>query len=565
MAMDALFSGVTGLQVNQQMLDVVGNNLANSNTTGFKAQNVNFSDLVYQNLSQATAASGTAVGGTNPIQMGSGAKVASVSPNFQQGTLQSTGNDLDVALQGRGFFVVRNGAQSLYTRSGSFGVDANNFLVDPATGNRVQRFGTTGEGSATTPAFQKAGNDDILIPVGAGVSGSATSSVILQGNLSTTAVGPLAQVLTSAQAFKAAGSPPTAASLLTTLNSLSDNTSAYVGQNGDSRGDSITLQGVDGTGTQVNASLAVDGTTTLGDVINAINTNFNGLTASLDASGNLVVKANAVGPSKVSLAIADTAGDVGGTTWGNHLMDVTTVGKNGDTVNTSIQIYDSQGTPHTLNMVFQKAANNTWNMTGQINANEGTMTDNSVSNIVFNQDGSFSQVTGTGVGNPTMAVQFNGFPAPEILNFNLGNSNSFSGLTQTGGASSAVATGQDGYASGSLSSISIGKDGVINGVFTNGQTLAIAQLAVANFANPSALDRVGDNNYALTSESGPPLIGSGLSGGNGAVEQKQLESSNVDVSLEFTRLIIAQQGYEVNAHVITEANQILQALTNIIR
>src|SRR5579862_3470256 len=138
MAMDALYAGVTGLQVNQDMLDVVGNNLANSNTTGFKAQSVNFSDLVYQNLSQGSAASGTAVGGTDPIQIGSGARVASITPNLQQGTLQATGNELDMAIQGNGYFVVQSGGQTNYTRAGSFGIDANNFLVDPATGARVQ-------------------------------------------------------------------------------------------------------------------------------------------------------------------------------------------------------------------------------------------------------------------------------------------------------------------------------------------------------------------------------------------------------------------------------------------
>jgi flagellar hook protein FlgE len=558
MAMDALYAGVTGLQVNQQMLDVVGNNLANSNTTGFKSQSVNFSDLVYQNLTQATAASGNTVGGTNPIQIGSGAQVASVSPNFQQGTLQSTGNDLDVALQGNGFFVVRDGSQDLYTRAGSFGVDSDNYLVDPATGNRVQRFDTVGEASTSGPAFQTPGNDDIRIPIGTGVPGALTSNVVLQGNLSTSALGPLAQVLTSTQAFTT-GSPPQPATALTTLNSLADNMTPYVA------GDTLNLQGSDATGAAVNVSVPVGPASTLGDVLNAINTNFQGVTASLDSSGNLIVAANNTGPSKLNLTIADTAGDKGSTNWGNHLMAVTTMGKDGDVVNTSIQVYDAQGTAHTLNLTFQKKASNSWDLTGQISAADGVMTDNLASNITFNQDGSFSQVSGTGVGNPTMAVQFTGFGAPQTISFNFGSPGGFNGLTQTGGSSSAVATGQNGYAAGSLSSLSIGQDGVINGVFTNGKTLALAQLAVANFANPAALNRVGNNNYALSSESGPPLVGAGLSAGNGAVEQKQLESSNVDVSLEFTRLIIAQQGYEVNAHVITEANQILQDLANIIR
>src|ERR1700732_918363 len=120
MTMDALYSGVTGLQANQQMLDVVGNNLANSNTTGFKELRTNFSDLIYQNLTQAAASNATTPGGTNPIQVGSGVQVSSLTPNFQQGTLQTTGNELDMALQGNGFFVVRNGSPPLYTRAGSF-------------------------------------------------------------------------------------------------------------------------------------------------------------------------------------------------------------------------------------------------------------------------------------------------------------------------------------------------------------------------------------------------------------------------------------------------------------
>src|ERR1700692_3371002 len=99
---NALFTGVPGLRINQEMLDVVGNNLANSNTTGYKSQSVNFSDLVYQTLSQGSAGS-TTVGGTDPVQVGSGAQVASITPNLQQGTLQETGSEFDMAIQGSGF------------------------------------------------------------------------------------------------------------------------------------------------------------------------------------------------------------------------------------------------------------------------------------------------------------------------------------------------------------------------------------------------------------------------------------------------------------------------------
>src|SRR5437879_4820850 len=143
---NSLFTGVTGLRINQEMLDVVGNDLANSNTTGFKAQTVRFSDLVYQTINQATAASSNTVGGTNPIQTGLGAKFPSTDPNLQQASLEQTGRDLDLALEGNGYFVARDGTESFFSRAGSFGADSQNYLVNPSNGFRIQRFGTVGEG-----------------------------------------------------------------------------------------------------------------------------------------------------------------------------------------------------------------------------------------------------------------------------------------------------------------------------------------------------------------------------------------------------------------------------------
>ncbi|HZZ81527.1 MAG TPA: flagellar hook-basal body complex protein, partial [Gemmataceae bacterium] len=395
------------------------------------------------------------------------------------------------------------------------------------------------------------------IPIGTGIPGNATTNVVLQGNLTAGAVGPQAQLLTSAQPMQAGGVAATAATL---LNSLDDNLSPYA------TGDKLDIQGLTAGNTPVNITLPVDATTTVGDVINAINTNFPGSTASLDASGNIVVTSNTTGTTGLNLSINDDAGNVsGGTSWGNHNLNLTTTGKDGDTVKTGIQIYDSQGTPHNLNLVFQKQANNVWNLTAAIDPSQGTILDNLVSNIAFNEDGSFRQVTGTGLGNSTISVQFNGFSSPQTISFNFGTTGGFNGLTQVGGSSSAVATGQDGFAAGYLTTLSVAQDGTINGVFTNGKTLPIAQMAVATFANPGALNRIGNNYYSLSSESGPALLGAGLSGGRGSVQQKALESSNVDVSLEFTRLIIAQRAFQVNARVITASDQILQDLANILR
>jgi flagellar hook protein FlgE len=553
---NSLFTGVSGLRINQEMLDVVGNNLANSNTTAFKSQRMRFSDLVYQTVNQATSASSNSVGGTNPIQIGLGAQVSAIDANLGQGSLEATGRDLDLAMQGNGFFVARNGTEAFFTRAGAFGVDSQNFLVDPANGFRVQRFGTVGEGSSTSPSFQVSGNNDIRIPIGAGIPGNATGQIILQGNLSANAIGPRAQVLTSAQAFTAGGVPATLATL---LNSLDDSLTAYGAT------DVLEIEGVTAGNVPVSTTLPVTAASTLGDLIAAINANFPGSLAALDANGRMEVQANSTGPTSLNVSVNDAAGNAGGMSWGSHTMNVTTFGKDGDTVKTGIEVFDGQGTAHNLNIVFQKQANNVWDLSVEINSSEGVIVDPLVSNITFNEDGSFRQLTGTGLGDATISLQFNGFSTPQQVGFYFGASNAFDGLTQVGGSSSAVATGQDGFAAGYLTSLSIGQDGIMNGVFTNGRTLAVAQIAIATFANAAALNRVGDNYYGLSSESGPALLGAGLAGGRGAVQQKALESSNVDVSLEFTRLIIAQRGFQVNARVITASDQILQELANILR
>lgn len=559
----SLFAGVSGLRSFQEMLNVVGNNLANVNTTGFKEQRVRFADLLYQTLAEATSANASNAGGTNPLQVGFGVKVEAIDPNMGQGSLEATGGELDLAIQGNGFFVVNNGVGNLYSRAGAFGVDEKNFLVDPTTGYRVQRFGTTGEGSATSPAFQTPGDNSIKIPYGLGIPGKATTNVVLQGNLSANATGPLQQALTTAQPLKAGGAPATAATL---MNALDDSNHLYAA------GDKVLISGtrVDGTSVPAGTALTIAGgpppTTTVGDLITAINTAMPGSTASLDAQGNLVLKANNTGPvNSLSLTLTDNSGNAGSTSWNNHGLLVTTTGKDGDTVNSAIQIFDAQGNGHTLSLTLQKVANNTWNLTGTIPAGEGTTVDGRVDGLVFNEDGSFRQTTGTGVGDPAMTFQINGLSVPQTVNFNFGSANGFTGLTQFGGNSAAGAARQDGFTAGFLTSVVVAKDGVINGIFTNGRTLALAQLGIASFANPAGLDRQGDNYFALSNHSGNALIGAGLSSGRGSVQQGSLETSNVDIAQEFTQLIIAQRGFQVNARTITVSDQVLQELANIIR
>lgn len=184
MALNALFVGATGLLANSTALDIVGNNLANINTTGFKGQRLVFKDVVYQTI-LAGSASGPQIGGTNPIQFGFGVNVGSVDSVLIQGNLNPTGRSLDAGIQGTGFFVASDGTQLLYTRSGAFSLDSAGFLVDPGTGYRIQRFGVVGDPAAATPGFQTPGVNDIRIPNGSSLPGQPTTTVNFQGNLST--------------------------------------------------------------------------------------------------------------------------------------------------------------------------------------------------------------------------------------------------------------------------------------------------------------------------------------------------------------------------------------------
>lgn len=553
----ALFAGVSGLRAHQEMLDVVGNNLANLNTTAFKAARIRFADLLSETKTPATQAVSGLIGGTNPIQIGLGVKTAAIDTDLKQGSLEATGGDLDLALQGEGYFVASDGVKNVYTRAGAFSVDTENRLVDSATGYRIQRYGTVGEGDSATPAFQSPGDTSIRIPYGASIPGRATQLVTFKGNLSATAVGPLAETLTSADPMLAGGVAVTAA---TALNAVDTNMTNYVA------GDQILITGTDVDGTAVNATFTYGASgTTVGQLLTVINSAFTQATATLDTSGNIVLTANNTGPAKLTLSLADAGTNVGSTSFNIHAPSLTVDGKDGDTVKTAIQIFDEQGTAHNISLTYQKLGANQWDLTATMDPSDGTVIDGKVDNILFNDDGSFRQSGGVGVGDADMQIQFNGVSGIQTISFSMGSVNGFDGVTQFGGATSAAATNQDGSSAGFLNAVSVGKDGVIGGVFTNGRVLPIAQLAIASFSNPGGLDRLGSNYFGLTNNSGLPLLGTALSGGRGTVQGGTLESSNVDVALEFTQLIIAQRGFQVNARTITAVDEVMQQLANIIR
>jgi flagellar hook protein FlgE len=417
--MRSLYAAVSGLQMDQQAMDVIGNNIANSNTTGFKQSNMTFTELFAQTLRGASAPTAT-VGGTNPAQVGLGTALGSIETDQSQGSLQTTGNSTDMAIQGNGLFVLDNGTGGqLYTRDGSFIEDGNGNLVDATTGNMVMGWMATTTTAATPTPLGQGPLTDISIPVTQTLAPEATTSVTYGGNLTvngTTATVPV---------------------------------TVY-----DSLGDPIQM------------TLTFTPTTT--------------------GNWSWAVSATATSPT---------------TTGGTTPVSLTTSG--------------------TGSLVFNTAGVLTSGGTGTI-----TITDSvDGTSITLNPD--FSQLTG--------------YAQP----------------------SSVTALTQNGYVAGSLESYTIDNNGVITGVFTNGHTTPIAQIALAAFSNPGGLQSAGNGIFTASNNSGLAQVGQPNSGGRGTVASGSLEQSNVDLAANLTNMIVVQNAFQANSQVIKTADQLLQTLAQI--
>lgn len=180
--MRSLYSGVSGLNNHQTKMDVIGNNISNVNTFGFKKGRATFQDILSQTMAGA-AKPQEEKGGVNPKQVGLGMSVAAIDTIHTQGALQTTGVNTDVAVQGEGFFIQQAGSERVYTRNGAFGLDANGFLVNPANGFKVQGYGVIENPDGTTTVDRQSGLGDVEIPRGEKISARATQNISYRCNL----------------------------------------------------------------------------------------------------------------------------------------------------------------------------------------------------------------------------------------------------------------------------------------------------------------------------------------------------------------------------------------------
>jgi len=550
--LNSLFAGVSGLRNHQSMMDVIGNNIANVNTIGFKGSRVTFSDTFNQFVKAGTNPTDS-TGGTNTFQVGLGMKINSIDRNWSQGTFERTGITTDLALQGPGLFVLKSDGENYYTRAGSFIFDADGKLVSPQNGAIVQ--GKVANEDGILPP----GNNlqDIIIDKNLKLPAVATSlikwggnlksnseltrseNVIQRGNINASLPGPFETETTVYNEF---GDEFTQKVIYTkTANPDEYNLNWEVF---DSEGTSI------GTGAITPIQFVDDGSGNF--VMNAASI------ALFDGINNRIN----IPTSNIDFVFDATAATQNSTT--NTLSMSADGNRQPNLVSGSVTVYDSLGTSHQVTIKFTKIGDNQWTYTSSV---PGTSTFDgqpleSSGTLTFNADGTLDAAN-ISPSNPQITFVPTGGANPLVVDLNFGSG--FSGITQTSASSVISALSQNGSASATLSNINIDQYGNIVGIFSNGNSRALAQVMAATFANLNGLISIGDNLFSAYANSGEPRIGSLGEETGTTVQAGALEQSNVDLSEEFTKMIVSQRGFQANARVITTADTLLQEITNLIR
>lgn len=532
----ALTTALSALNAQSTAIDVVGNNLANLDTTGFKAQSTEFYDLVSQTI-----------GGGSETQVGMGVGTPITERVFSQGSIQSTSDPLDVAIQGDGFLVTQNSnGATLYTRAGNLTQDANGTLTD-ADGNAVQGWSAVnGVISTASPV----GN--ITIPQGSLSTPVATQNISLSANLDSSSTGVN---LWSPGTSYAAGAVVIDPATGNVEEATTGGTSGTTTPSWPPTGSTVTDGSVTWTNLGQPQQWAAGQTYTVGQVI----VNSSGQIQEVTTAGT----SGSTAPSWSSTAGGTTSD--GTVTWTN--MGTAPTASNAS-LSQDIQVYDSLGNAHMATLNFWQSSTNsgTWDWQATIPGSDvGSSSATDVvgsGSLTFNSSG---QLTSPAAGSaPTLSIKGLTDGANDMtINFNM-----FKGTTPTitefAQASASSSNSADGSAAGQLTGVSIGTGGSVVATYSNGQQVTVAQLAMANFTNPDSLLAVGNNSYQVTGATSNPSVGLANTGGRGQIEGSSLESSTADIATEFTNLMVDQQSYEANSKVVTTADQMQQDVINLI-
>jgi flagellar hook protein FlgE len=516
--------GLSGLNAAAKTLDVIGNNIANSATVGFKQSQAQFADLYANSLN--------GVSGNNA---GIGVSVSRLAQQFTQGNIETTNNPLDISINGGGFFRLTTPSGAVqYSRNGQFLLDKNGFVTN-AQGNFLSGYQANKDGVILqgAPDPIKIDSSD-LVPV-------ATTKANFELNLDSRsqvpskvpfdALDPLTyNKQTVLDVFDSLGNPHVLSTYY--VKTAANTWDVYVGSDGRERSAALVAASTNNDQSVIDARAAYQAALQTGDAvaIGAANRAFG------DAAGAVMMQALLDLPTTLNSPITITQtqiDDLAATfTAPTHLGDI--VGTNPDEI--LRKMGDAVSAPGVK-----------------------------VSTLVFDNQGALS-TTAMGLLDPTNTLPFSVtlpvFPDTGAIE-PLTIQTNFVGTTQYGISTSEKASTQDGYSSGHLERFAAGADGVILGQYSNGKSRPLGQIVLANFTSVDGLTPLGNNAWVESSASGSPQIGAPNTGTLGSLRSSSVESSNVDLTAELVNMITAQRVYQANAQTIKTQDQVLQTLVNL--
>jgi len=566
----AMNSAISGLKNHQTMMDVISNNIANVNTTGFKSSRVTFQTLLAQTI-RGSIPGAIGSGGQDSIQIGLGMAISGVDKLNTQGVLSNTSKLTDMAISGDGYFIMTDGYRKFYSRDGAFDLDSTGALISPSTGLRVN-----GWVAETNASGQKVINSamppsaPLTIPLGAGVNAKASSMVSFNGNLNGSSTDLVSSgVVESSTVASAISFATTATDALTfTYGGKTYNAtiSTALTKNASTIADLATA-----VAAAVNAALVAGGET---DVVQVTASD----SASVSAEGGLVFKA----AKSLSFGSSPSSNlELGAALKGRASTGL-------ESMTTSIVAYDTLGMAHELTVKFQKqvptatgvtpvVGSNTWKWTvANLDAGTTLKADATAGQafgfVSFDPTGKFQSAATSTVAGATAPATLTDLTGSRVtLNFANGQAQGqqllldFTRMTQLQDGNTVSAVENDGHPTGTLTSFTVGSNGVITGSYSNGVQEALGQIALATFANPSGLSLVSQNLMSESANSGIPQVGVPGAGSRGQINGGQLELSNVDLSVQFTDMIRAERGFQANSRIITTSDEMLQDLVNLKR
>lgn len=551
--MRSMYSAVSGLKTHQTRMDVIGNNIANVNTVAFKSSSVTFSDILYQTTSNASGANATTgTGGVNAKQIGLGTTAAATKVSITSaGASETTGNPFDIRLTDKNstnFFIVNNGSENVFTRSGSFYVDGSGNLCMSSTGYTVMGWQvdeTTGEIRKDTVSALR---------------------IMQEKNLT---------------------SAPEATTQATIAGVLDENDADVKSD----AGKVMNLNFYDNLGYQYTAKFAIKATGTDGEYTVE-------LTSILDSNNKNITEGFTQAQMKDIFGDTDTK-----TTIASYSTTLQNCGYTYDTQTGKLK-NTATNQDVTINKDGTLSDNNTKTIKDVFGVSDGNLKNIQDSNKANNTDYEFEDVTNADgthsfqikKTSATSSLKFdtkdgkfksigNGTEKSVELNLNnakLNKNGNFQNITvdfsqclnynnsgkSTIGADAGAVDGTTGKGRklGAMTGISIDTSGRIYGTYDNGNTELLGQIAVAQFSNASGLEKVGESCYRTTLNSGEfDGIGVEISADGSSMTTGELEMSNVDLSSEFTSMITTQRGFQSNSRVITTSDTLLEELVNLKR